>query len=91
MMRLGRRATLLVALTLLTSATTASAGCSWVVWTKDDRHDWAPLGAEVVHEKCEYAAKMLTDERGKSDGGRKLGLQFTCLPDTLDPRGPKSK
>src|SRR5262252_7822939 len=32
------------------------------------------LGAEVVHEKCEYAAKMLTDEEGKSDAGRKLGF-----------------
>jgi hypothetical protein len=90
MMRLGR-VSVIVALSLLTSAATAYAECSWVVWTKDDRHDWAPLGAEVAHEKCEYAAKMLTDERGKSDAGRKLGLQFTCLPDTVDPRGPKGK
>ena len=33
MMRLGRRATLLVALSLLASATTACAECVWVLWT----------------------------------------------------------
>jgi hypothetical protein len=32
MMRLGRRASLLVALFLLTSAATAYAECAWIVW-----------------------------------------------------------
>ncbi len=32
MTRLARRATLLVAFSLLTSAATASAECAWVLW-----------------------------------------------------------
>jgi hypothetical protein len=32
-MRLPRRGSLLVGLSLLTSAATASAECSWVLWT----------------------------------------------------------
>ncbi len=35
MMRLGRRASLLVAFYLLTSAATAHADCAWVLWTKN--------------------------------------------------------
>ena len=34
MMRLGRRASLLVVFALLTSAATASAECAWVLWTE---------------------------------------------------------
>ena len=34
MMRLGRRASLLVALFLLTCAATAYAECAWVLWEK---------------------------------------------------------
>ena len=34
MMRLGRRASLLIAFSLLTSAATAHAECAWVLWQK---------------------------------------------------------
>ncbi len=36
MMRRGRRASLLVAFSLLTSAATASAECAWVLWFKPE-------------------------------------------------------
>jgi hypothetical protein len=43
MMRLGRRASLLVALSLLTSAATAYAECAWMLWNDDT----FLVGAEV--------------------------------------------
>ena len=39
MMRLARRATLLVAFSLLTSAATAYAECAWVLWLRDYSFD----------------------------------------------------
>ena len=37
MMRLARRASLLVSFYLLTSAATAYAECAWVLWSEDSR------------------------------------------------------
>ena len=37
MMRLGRRATVLVALSLLISAATAYAECAWILWAGTSR------------------------------------------------------
>src|SRR5262249_13846062 len=78
-----RRASVVVVLCVLTWTATAHAACSCVVWRKDDHHDWVPLGAGVVHEKCEYAAKVLAYEEAMSAAGRKLGF---ILPPR--PRGP---
>jgi hypothetical protein len=67
MMRLGRRATLLVAFSLLTSAT-ASAECAWVMWTRDasagygfvDEKPWQLVRSVPTYDACEAAqAKTL--------------------------------
>jgi hypothetical protein len=55
-----RRATLLVAFSLLTSSTRAGAECARVLWM----------------------------QVALSTGGQPVLL---CLPDTVDPRGPKAK
>jgi hypothetical protein len=103
MMRLLRRATLLVAFSLLTSATTASAECAWVLWSNFYSTNpaspieglWAPEMAFKTQPACEADASR----RKKQSGGGKRQRQetgesvltHTCLPDTVDPRGPKGK
>jgi hypothetical protein len=42
MMRLGRRATLLVAFYLVTSTATAYADCAWVLWQRITREGTNP-------------------------------------------------
>ena len=105
--------TLLLALSLLTSAATAHAECAWVLWEhawKDASwwtqlvstgEHWTPIGAVTTRAEC---------EKGQGDFDRqyrRLGeilattnpaavdrskhTAWICLPDTVDPRGPKAK
>jgi hypothetical protein len=73
MTRLARRASLLVALSLLTSTATADAECAWVLWGRvalefptgvwsdsfDDiqRSIWAPRSSYETRKECELGAK----------------------------------
>jgi hypothetical protein len=107
MMRLGRRASLLVAFYLLTSAATASAECAWVVWSDTlvtspsalaQTHDVAPLGGFKSQAECDSLASRLMATKGgetrtthPSLGPTSRQVSFVCLPDTVDPRGPKGK
>ncbi len=112
-----RRAPLLVALFLLTSAATAYAECAWVLWSNlmssnpASRYApstgglWIPESAGTRTE-CEkgrdrmktdsvVAEAMGTGTRPLPQGTGVMGPNgqtfFTCLPDTVDPRGPKGK
>ena len=101
MMRLGRRAGLLVALSLLTSAATVHAECAWVLWTRTHEPGvrgwwngptWKPHTAYTSKSECEdplgIRPKASNDPlgiRGSQDANVK------CLPDTVDPRGPRAK
>jgi hypothetical protein len=99
MMRLGRRATLLVALSLLTSAATAYAECAWVLWAGGVKTSgevvYVPIEGYLTKAECEKgrsASKVDEVEQLKRDvAGAGMKLAFTCLPDTVDPRGPKGK
>jgi len=103
MMRLARRASLLVAFTLLTSATTAHAEGAWVLWERFGEgtgDSWTALSSEVSQWACnrarerEYAQAV---RKGVERNGQALKVNdqtfifYTCLPDTVDPRGPKGK
>ncbi len=93
-MRLARRALLLLAFYLLTSAATASAECAWVLWIRDPL-GWSLISAVSTKEECN---KAMERKSAQVRAGREaLRLPSTplpdyyCLPDTVDPRGPKGK
>jgi len=93
MMRLGRTASQLVAFSLLASAT-AHAECAWLLWAATEKNPhpvigdplhWSPVDGFTVQRDClETIARSTKDPKNR-------GWTFRCLPDTVDPRGPKSK
>ncbi len=97
MMRLTRSASLLVAFSLLAPAATAYAECAWVLWTKQ-----ALVSGGAQPPELEAAYKSREDCVGvlnQKDPGRRMTATmlilgdkaWMCLPDTVDPRGPKGK
>ena len=104
MKRLGR-ASVAIALYLLASAATAHAECAWVRWWQAQAQPWEPREAFDTRAACEDAVKKdiawlsetypgsrilgeviaLRTEKGEISIGNR------CLPDTVDPRGPKGK
>ena len=99
-MRLTRRASLLVAFYLLTSAASAYAACAWVlrstvlVPTQGDPgvlRRMFPVSAYESAEVCRLRLAQMRDtpdDKLESKGG---SASFQCLPDTVDLRGPKAK
>jgi hypothetical protein len=88
MIRLARRALLLVALSLLASAATAHAECAWVLWSASGGAS-LPVSAWDAKSRCEEAK----NERLRALSGtvERKDVSFVCLPDTVDPRGAKAK
>ena len=123
MMRLARRARLLVAFSLLTSAATAYAECAWVLWEEEvwlgpanpqkarkiERETRLPKSGYASERECREARAKLgvqraDDFKGKVmehvdhtwanamfAGDKQAIFTLRCLPDTVDPRGPKGK
>jgi len=95
------RASLLVAFSLLASAATAHAECAWVLWVEESNHWSIARAAQIAFAKkaeCDRAAseendkqfKLLIEKRTTGQSGVSQG-PIRCLPDTVDPRGPKGK
>jgi hypothetical protein len=101
----ARRASLIVVLRLLTSVGTASAECAWVLWVEQPSgsNQWS-LSTNMkfvfdTSKECEQSAAVALDARIREVEGQekawRLGLDapkfFQCLPDAIDPRGPKAR
>jgi len=97
MIQLTRRASVVIALCVLTSAATASAECAWVLWEerplKSGEWRLATTTASTFETKrsCDdTAAAANTSEARRAPASEPPSL-FRCLPDTVDPRGPKAR
>ena len=92
MMRLGRRATLLVALFLFASAATPSAECAAWVLGGQLLDDSSGGGRQVLALALEsYTDKAACEAEKVARRTNQAKAVFVCLPDTMDLRGPKGK
>ncbi len=102
MTSLARHAGLLLALSLVTTAATAHAECAWVLWerwsSEGTGDSWTALGSEGSQWACNRASESEYAQgvrKGVERIGRALKINdktfifYACLPDTVDPRGPK--
>jgi hypothetical protein len=93
---------LLATLCLLTLATSAHAGCAWVLWVETPGGSgqwrvatWVQPPRFAAREHCEAARTAMNAL--KAIDFRTHGLDseandaYSCLPDTVDPSGPKGK
>ena len=105
MMRL-RQASVMATLSVLAWATTAGAECAWVLWAdhitpRDEHSIIAAYGTETL---CKSSLPRVAADMAEARGlkvvvnaqshvimGEGSLFSLRCLPDTVDPRGPKGK
>ena len=93
MMRLASQ---LVVFSLLTSAATAHAECAWVLWNTDTKKGSEsitdPFDTFTTKWECDQALQrwqVREEDRRRKDPTTRY--YYRCFPDTVDPRGPKTK
>jgi hypothetical protein len=67
------------------SAQSCSVACAWILWTLLGDGSYFPSSGYNDKQSCEMALEKVS---GKAQDERVKKLQL-CLPDTVDPRGPK--
>ena len=95
---------LFVVLYLLLSFRTASAECAWVLWQESSAigyaSSWTSQGAWSAETECRgrLARAYASFGVGQAAEGTAVSVpgsptnamvSLLCLPDTIDPRGPK--
>ena len=70
----------IIAATLPRFVPITPVGRTWMLWHQVGG-TWDPLSAWPTREACEAAAPRV----------RQAELSYRCLPDSVDPRGPKGK
>jgi hypothetical protein len=95
MIQLTWRASLVVVLLLLASVGTASAECAWVLWSRDSLlsgdEAWGIISAFSREDGGKAECERFKDGGTKRTREGASALRFLCLPDTIDPRGPKGR
>jgi hypothetical protein len=97
MVQIAARASLIVVLLLPTSPCTAFAVCAWLLWVGGDEV-WIREDAFDGRAACvRWLDTWQRDHRDNTVRGSETvlvfasGTKYVCLPDTVDPRGPKGK
>jgi hypothetical protein len=94
------RGACLAAVLLATTASSAWAECAWVMWTtryvmsggKVVSESMLPTDAYTSKGECDRTRQRREtrdEERKRTD--KSSERFYTCLPDTVDPRGPKAR
>lgn len=82
--------------------TSAAAECAWVLWGQAPNPSYPregllllafPLGAWTQRNECERdrARREALPKEPPAPDRPTPSVFFVCLPDTVDPRGPKAK
>ncbi len=85
------RPMVLALFTLVLTATSASAECAWVLWWGRGMNASGdlvalPLGGWNSRNECEQE-RLKREQTARQP----RATIFTCIPDTVDPRGSKGK
>ena len=86
--------TLVAILIVVTLASTTWAECAWVLWVYTPlTATLDPYNSYVARIDCDAAVVSIREDNRKArQEGRPVGhVDPTCLPDTVDPRGPKGR
>lgn len=84
---------------LLALTTSVSAECAWVLWLQTvtlEGTTWDYSEAYTTKDECSKIAHDYNQGRTSSskhprDRGTITSVGYRCVPDSVDPRGPKGK
>ena len=90
---------LVAALLVLGLATSASAECAWVLWLETvalEGTTWDYTDAYTTKDECSkvahgYNQGTSPESRRARDRKTITSVGYRCVPDIVDPRGPKEK